>query len=154
MRSIAYPYKFSVCHELKPDAGASCVKFCGWFLDFASNENMLNEFCFSDEARFHLSGFINVQNFRTWSATNPHQFMESPLHPQKNGFFCAMPREKIAGPFTTTINGGPIRRLDARYHFSTGSEWTEVLFPARWSIRSHKRHHYPLPCTLFWKTFN
>ncbi len=81
IRSIAYPYKFSVCHELKPGDGARRIEFCCRILDFASKENVFNKFYFSNEAWFHLSGFINAQNFGTWSSTNKHQFMESPLHP-------------------------------------------------------------------------
>ncbi len=109
MRSIAYLYTFSVSHELKPGDGARRVKFCHWILDFASNENMFKKFYFSYEAWFNLSGYIHAQNFRTWSATTKHQFMESHHH-QKIGVFCAMSREKIVGPFffTTTITWGPI----------------------------------------------
>ncbi len=106
IKSIAYPYKFSICHELKPGDGARCVEFCHWILDFASNENVFNKCYFSDETRFYLSGYINAQNFRTWSATNLYQFTESPLHPQKISVFCAMSRKEIVGPFffTTTLN--------------------------------------------------
>ncbi len=107
MRSIAYLYKFSVCHKLKPGDGARRTKFCRRILDFASNENVFNKFYFSSEAWFHLSGYINSQNCRTCSATNPHQFMELTLYPPKISVFCAMSREKIVEPFffTTTING-------------------------------------------------
>jgi hypothetical protein len=36
---------------------------------------------FSDEAWFYLSCFVNSQNYRTWSAYNPHNFIGVPLHP-------------------------------------------------------------------------
>ncbi len=104
--SIVYQYKFSVCHKLKPGDGAKRIKFCRWILDFTSNENVFNKFYFSVEVWFHSSGYINMQNFRARSATNLHQLMESPLHPQTIGVFCAMSREKTVGPcfFTITIN--------------------------------------------------
>jgi hypothetical protein len=33
----------------------------------------------SDEAWIHLSGYINSQNSRIWSAENPHTFHENSL---------------------------------------------------------------------------
>ena len=33
-----------------------------------------------DEADFHLNGSVNKQNFRYWSAVNPQQVHEHPLH--------------------------------------------------------------------------
>jgi hypothetical protein len=38
---------------------------------------------FSDEARFHLQGYINMQNNRYWSSQNPHLTHEVLLHPVK-----------------------------------------------------------------------
>ena len=38
---------------------------------------------FSDEAHFWLNGFVNKQNMRYWSATNPNVLLETLLHPQK-----------------------------------------------------------------------
>ncbi|XP_076545898.1 uncharacterized protein LOC143305599 [Osmia lignaria lignaria] len=54
---------------------------------------------FSDEAWFHLNGYINSQNSRTWSTTNPHEFFEQPLHSSKVGVWCAISRKRIVGPF-------------------------------------------------------
>lgn len=67
---------------------------------------VFDKFYFSDEAWFHLSGYINSQNFRTWSTENPHTFTETSLHPKKIGVWCAISRTKIIGPifFENTIN--------------------------------------------------
>ena len=32
---------------------------------------------------FHLEGFVNKQNWRIWSAKNPSEFIEKPLHSSK-----------------------------------------------------------------------
>jgi hypothetical protein len=39
-----------------------------------------------DEAWFHLSGYINSQNSRIWSAENPHALHENPLHLSESVF--------------------------------------------------------------------
>jgi hypothetical protein len=53
---------------------------------------------YSDEIWFHLSGYVNSQNSRIWSAENPHTFHERPLHSLKVGVWCAVSRWRIVGP--------------------------------------------------------
>src|SRR5579872_6567962 len=61
---------------------------------------------FSDEAWFHLSGYVNSQNMRMWSTDNPYVFTETPLHAQKIGVWLAVSRRRIIGPifFDFTVN--------------------------------------------------
>jgi hypothetical protein len=51
---------------------------------------------FSDEAWFHLQGYINTQNNRYWSSENPHLTHEVPLHPLKFGVCCAVSARRVA----------------------------------------------------------
>jgi hypothetical protein len=52
---------------------------------------------FSDEAWFHLQGYINTQNNRHWSSQNPHLTHEALLHRVKVGVWCAV-NARIVGP--------------------------------------------------------
>lgn len=107
MRNNMYPYRISVKHELKPADYANRRAFCRWFLNFTHRSRTVLDLCFfSDEAWFHLSGYVNSQNYRIWSAENPHTYRETALHPEKIGVWCAMSRKRIVGPifFTQTIN--------------------------------------------------
>ncbi|GFV71711.1 putative transposable element [Trichonephila clavipes] len=45
---------------------------------------------FSDEAHFWLNGYVNKQNCRIWSETNPQVYVETPLHPEKLTVWCAL----------------------------------------------------------------
>ncbi|GFV09577.1 hypothetical protein TNCV_3159741 [Trichonephila clavipes] len=36
-----------------------------------------------DEVHFWLNGYVNKQNCRIWSETNPQVYVETPLHPEK-----------------------------------------------------------------------
>jgi hypothetical protein len=45
---------------------------------------------FSDEAWFHLQGYINTQNNCYWYSQNPHLTHEVPLHPVEVGVWCAV----------------------------------------------------------------
>jgi hypothetical protein len=53
---------------------------------------------FSDEAWFHLQGYINTQNDHYWSTQNPHITHEVPLDPVKVGVWCAASARRIVGP--------------------------------------------------------
>jgi hypothetical protein len=101
-----HPYRVSVIHELKPADYNKRVKYCEWFLKFIENDSVLNYTFFTDEAWFHLSGYINSQNTRVWATKNLHEFLESPLHSLKIGVWCAISRKRIIGPifFKNIIN--------------------------------------------------
>jgi hypothetical protein len=64
---------------------------------------------FSDEARFHLQGYINTRNNRYWSSQNPHPTHKVLLHPVKVGVWCAVSARKIAVPVFLT------KQLIAKY---------------------------------------
>jgi hypothetical protein len=44
------------------------------------NQELLNNLLMIEEAHFNLSEFVNKQDFRYWSATNPIELHEKPLH--------------------------------------------------------------------------
>jgi hypothetical protein len=107
------PYKFTIVQQLHPPDYLQRTQFCNWY-----NNNLLDNVdqqyitFFCDEAWFH--GFINSQNYRTWSAHNPHNENQVPLHPLKIGEWVAMSRRRINGPIffhETIINAERYRRL-------------------------------------------
>lgn len=101
-----YPYKVTVVQKLNPADFPKRIKFCQWFNEHLSNDDILDLTFFSDEAWFHLSGYVHSQNYRTWATENPHTFIETSLHPIKIGIWVAMSRRRIIGPimFHDTIN--------------------------------------------------
>ncbi|GFT56098.1 transposable element Tcb2 transposase [Trichonephila clavipes] len=44
----------------------------------------------NDEAHFWLNGYVNKQNCRHLSETNPQVYVETPLHPEKLTVWCAL----------------------------------------------------------------
>jgi hypothetical protein len=74
--------------------------FCNWFLQAVHDGVLDSEFTFfTDEAWFHLSGYINAQSNRYWSSSNPKQTFEVPLHDQKIGVWCAITASRIVNPY-------------------------------------------------------
>ncbi|GFV45529.1 uncharacterized protein TNCV_4855511 [Trichonephila clavipes] len=65
------------------------------FVECAQNEiavvpDFHKRILFSDEAHFWLNGYVNKPNCRIWSEANPQVYFETPLHPEKLTFFCAL----------------------------------------------------------------
>ena len=42
----------------------------------------------SDEAHFHLEGYVNKQNCCIWGSKNPKMIIEKPLYPQHVTVWC------------------------------------------------------------------
>ncbi|KAJ3661413.1 hypothetical protein Zmor_005808 [Zophobas morio] len=105
-----HPYKVSSIHELKPADYPRRVAYCEWFQNNMNNR-ILDLSFFSDEAWFHLNGYVNSQNYRVWSAENPFVFEERPLHSVKVGVWLAVSRRRVIGPifFHNTINSARYR---------------------------------------------
>ncbi|GFV72470.1 putative DD41D transposase [Trichonephila clavipes] len=59
------------------------------FVEWAQNEiavvpDFHKRILFSDEAHFWLNGYVNKQNCRIWSESNPQVYVETPLHSEKS----------------------------------------------------------------------
>ncbi|GFT99718.1 putative DD41D transposase [Trichonephila clavipes] len=74
------------------------------FVKWAQNEIAIvpdfhKRILFSDEAHFWLNGYVNKQNCRIWSETNPQVYVETPLHPEQLTVWCALWAGGIIGPY-------------------------------------------------------
>ncbi len=101
-----YPYRISVLHDVNPTDCPKYIEFCKCLLHLSrDNITVFDKFIFSDEAWVQMDGYLNSQNYRTWSTENPHKYHEAGLHPPKVGVWCAISRQQIVGQifFTTMI---------------------------------------------------
>lgn len=107
------PYKVQLVQELKDTDFAARLAFSNNFLDLLENNADLSENLFtSDEAHFHMCGYVNKQNSRYWSQENPKEIHQTPLHSQKVTVWCAVSAQGIVGPYffedeneeNTTVN--------------------------------------------------
>jgi hypothetical protein len=59
---------------------------------------------FSDESHFHLSGFVNNQNFRYWDDSKPEDFIDvHELHPERVTIWAAIGKGGIIGPVINPV---------------------------------------------------
>ncbi|PNF39027.1 hypothetical protein B7P43_G04846 [Cryptotermes secundus] len=90
-----HPYKMVVVQELSPRDIQNQIMACKTLLETLPFDALV---FFSDEAHFHLSGYVNKQNMRYWSSNNPRELHERPLHSDKVTVWCAVLRVGIIGP--------------------------------------------------------
>lgn len=91
-----HPYKLQLTQELKESDFGARLAFANEMLNRFSNfDNIL----FSDEAHFHINGFVNRQNCRYWNSENPKLKHQKPLHSPKVTVWAAISGRGIIGPF-------------------------------------------------------
>lgn len=114
------PYKVQLVQELKPRDHPLRFHFASWACDQLENDaDFGQKIIFSDEAHFHLGGYVNKQNCRIWGTENPHVIMEKPMHPQRVTVWCGFWSGGIIGPFffeneagaAVTVNGERYRAM-------------------------------------------
>ncbi|CAK9834549.1 hypothetical protein ANTRET_LOCUS11064 [Anthophora retusa] len=95
-----HPYKIQLTQELKPQDHQARRTFTDWALQqLQTDPNFGEKVIFSDEAHFWLNGFVNKQNCRIWGESNPQQYQESPLHPEKLTVWCGFWSDGVIGPY-------------------------------------------------------
>lgn len=81
--------------------------------------DFVDKIIFSDEAHFHLNGYVNRQNYRIWGQEISRVIVEEPLHSPKVTVWCGFWRDGVIGPFffesdngqTVTINSDRYRAM-------------------------------------------
>ena len=91
-----HPYKMKIVQSLKPPDYEKRIRFAKWLL---SVRNIEYFFIATDEAYFHLDGAVNNHNFRIWGDSDPEMTLERQLFPKKVLVWCAIPSNKIFGPY-------------------------------------------------------
>lgn len=109
------PYRLTCLQELLPADHERREHYCRWLIRFLRNHgaDAFDKVYYTDEAWFHLAGYVNAQNYRIWSQEKPRVFREKSLHPQKVGVWAAVSRSHIIGPifFTSTVNAEVYREI-------------------------------------------
>lgn len=115
-----HAYKVQLTQELKPADHAQRRTFVDWVLEMQAGDNdFFRKIIFSDEAHFHLQGFVNKQNCRIWGAENPRTIVEKNLYPQRVTVWCGIWAGGVIGPYffeneegaTVTVNAERYRGM-------------------------------------------
>lgn len=113
-----FPYKIQVLQTQTEQNKRDRVAFCRRYLQMVQRDPALpHKLHFSDEAWFHLSGHVNKQNMRFWSATPVAQgeFEKKPLSPVKVMVWCALGHNAVIGPYFFEEDGHNVSVNSKRY---------------------------------------
>lgn len=115
-----HPYKIQLTQALQPADHERRRNYSNWMLEAIENDpEFWKKIIMSDEAHFHLGGFVNNQNSRIWGSENPREVHEKPLHPRRVTVWCAMWAGGVIGPYffenahgiAVTVNGERYRDM-------------------------------------------
>lgn len=124
-----HAYKIALTQRLEPQDHESRRNFVEWVTEQESADGgFLQKVIFSDEAHFHLDGYVNGQNCRIWGSENPRELVEVSMHPQRCTVWCALWAGGIIGPYffendagrAVSVNGERYREM-LEYFF-----WSEI----------------------------
>ncbi|XP_025016781.1 uncharacterized protein LOC112538930 [Tetranychus urticae] len=114
-----FPYKISVGQKLTPAAMEKRTAFSSQVYQMIETSQFNHEdIIFSDEAHFHLDGYVNKQNFRFWGSERPEYFQSKSAHPIRLTAWAAITRHKIFITFfRNTVTGDSYNTLLKRSFF-------------------------------------
>lgn len=116
-----FPYKIQLAQELLPRDEEQRLRYANKFVRLATeNPNFLNNLIMSDEAHFHLNGYVNKQNCRIWGKENPKVVHQRQLHPLRCTVWCGIMADRVIGPYFLEDN-------DERPQTITGAVYRTML---------------------------
>ncbi|GBO34110.1 hypothetical protein AVEN_196118-1, partial [Araneus ventricosus] len=95
-----FPFKIQTHQAIPVRAVQQRVYFANQMLTMIDSEGFdVGCIWFTDEAHFHLNGFVNKQNWRFWGSENPYWCEAKPLYSPKVTVWAAVCSRGIIGPF-------------------------------------------------------
>jgi len=64
-----------------------------------NNGDILHTLLMSDEAQFHLYGYVNKQNCCYWAPNNPHELHQCPLRSARMTVYYTVSFHGLIGPY-------------------------------------------------------
>jgi transposase len=94
-----FPYKIQTHQPLHEQDMARRLDFANVCLNMIENNEIdSGNIWFTDEAHFHLDGYVNKQNWRIWGSENPYFSIQKSLHPRRITVWVALSTGGIIGP--------------------------------------------------------
>jgi len=92
--------KVQFIQELKPADHEKRRQFVEWILERERESKVFaKRIIFTDEAHFHLNGFVNKQNCRIRGSENPRTIQEKEMRPKRVTVWCGIWGEDLIGPY-------------------------------------------------------
>lgn len=137
-----FPYKIQTHQPLSPNAINARYNFANAMLQLVDDGELdVGNIWFSDEAYFHLDGYVNKQNSRIWRSENPHIAEPASLHSPKIMVWAAVSSKGIIGPFFREQPINAVRYLGILEEFVTIHTALKDRSNASWFMQDGARPH-------------
>ena len=85
---------------LQPTDLQSHLAYAVYIQQLAREQNeFIHKLIMSNEAYFHLNGFVNKQNCKIWAIENPRTVHQHELHPIKCTVWCGVTLKSVIEPY-------------------------------------------------------
>jgi len=93
-----FPYKIQSFQNLESRDKEKRLEFANEMCEFIDRKKIdPRKILFTDEANFHLDGYVNRQNYRVWGTEKPSS-RTKPLHPKRIAVWAGISSQGIIGP--------------------------------------------------------
>jgi len=111
-----HPYKTAIVQELNDRIMANCRISSEQLLEMLNDDGVISTLLMTDEAHFHLSGYVKKQNYRCWAPENPHELHPRPLHSERLTVWCVVASFGVLDPYFFEDNeGAAVTATSERY---------------------------------------
>ena len=74
-----------------------------------NEDGVINTVLMTDEAHFHLPGYVDKQNYRYWATENPQELRQRPIRSERLTVWCGIAWFEVLGPcFCEDNKGAPV----------------------------------------------
>ena len=111
-----HPYKIAIVQELSDHGMPNHRISSEQLLKMLKDDGVINTVLTTDEACFHLSGYVNKQNYHYWAPENPQELNQHPLHSERLTVWCGITSFAVLGPyFFEDSEGAAVTVTSERY---------------------------------------
>ena len=75
-------------------------------LEMLNDDGVISTVIMTEEAHFHLSGYVNKQNYHYWAPENPQQLQQRPVYSERLTVWCGIASFGVIGPYFFEENEG------------------------------------------------
>ena len=100
------PYKIAIVEELSDRDMANRRIYSEQLLKMLNDDGVINTVLMTDEANFHLSGYVNKQDYRYWAPENPQDLISVLSTAKYLTGCCGIASFGVLGPYFFEVNEG------------------------------------------------
>jgi len=145
-----HPYKIALVQDFNDRDMANHRISSEQLLEVLNDDGVISTHLMTDEAHFHLSGYVVKQNYHYWAPENPQGLHQCPLRSERLTFWGGIASFGVLGPHFFENNAGAAVTVTSEHYVAMlcnfcepeMSSWDRSfisMVSARWSNSPHSK---------------